>query len=175
LLTGADRDAKSAYLRALLTLRPAHAHWAVLDNDENQLDRNVSGLPIASVSGCACCTGQIMLQTGLVRLLRDSPTQGLVIIAAAAAEPAALMLALQQKQLAPALSLRRNQCIAAPTLLDSSEAARALWLRQMLAADDVIVPDERTATALETQSLRVIGFTEAVALALAGLARATGR
>lgn len=175
LITGADRAAKTVFLRALLAIRPARERWAVLDNDDNPLaeDSMAHDLSIASVSGCACCTGQVSLQTGIVRLLRESRPQCLVIIVAAAAEPAALTRALQQEHLAPALRLVRNQCIATASLQDAGESARGLWLRQMQAADDIVAVDDGAAAALNGPAVRVIGTAEAIALALAGMARTT--
>lgn len=177
LITGADRAAKTVFLRALLGIRPARERWAVLDNDDNPLaeDSMAHDLSIASVSGCACCTGQVSLQTGIVRLLRESRPQRLVIIAAAAAEPAALTQTLQQEHLMPALRLVRNQCIAAATLQSAGESARELWLRQMQAAEDIVAVDDDTTAALSGLALRVIGIAEAIALALAGMARTVRR
>ena len=90
-----------------------------------------------------------------------------------AAEPAALTRALQQEHLAPALRLVRNQCIATASLQDAGESARGLWLRQMQAADDIVAVDDGAAAALNGPAVRVIGTAEAIALALAGMARTT--
>lgn len=174
LITGADRAAKIVFLRALLAIRPPRERWAVLDNDGNPPagDNNMThDLAFASVSGCACCTGQVSLQTGIVRLLRESRPQRLVIIVAAAAEPAALAQTLRQEQLAPALRVVRNQCMASASLQNAGEQARALWLQQMQAADDVVAVDDAAAAAVDGKNLRVIGTAEAIALALAAMAR----
>lgn len=173
LITGADRAAKTAFLHALLAIRPPRERWAVLDNDGSPLAENgmTQDLVIASVSGCACCTGQVSLQTGIVRLLRESRPQRLVIVVAAAAEPTALTQTLRQEHLAPALHLARNQCIVTTSLHSAGESARTLWLRQMQAADDVVAVDDAAAAPLAGYLLRVIGITEAIALALAGMAR----
>jgi G3E family GTPase len=173
LITGADRAAKTVFLRALLAIRPARERWALLDNDGNLPAEGsmAHDLSIASVSGCACCTGQVALQTGIVRLLRESRPQRLVIVVAAAAEPAALTQALRQEHLTPALRLVRNQCIAAATLQSAGDSAHGLWLRQMQAADEVVAVDDDAAAALSGLALHVIGTAEAIALALAGMAR----
>ena len=174
LVTGADRSAKTTFLRALLAIRPPRERWALLDNDDNpgSEDAVARDLFIASARGCACCTGRISLQTGVVRLLREAQPQRLVIVAAAAAEPDALLQALQQEHLAAALRMVRNQCIVATSLQSAGESAYALWLRQMRAADDVVAIDDAAAEALDSLSMRVIGITEATSLALAGLAKA---
>lgn len=174
LVTGADRAAKTTFLRALLALRPPRERWALLDNDDNPAPEGGSAqdLFLASAGGCACCTGRVSLQTGVVRLLREARPQRLVIVAAVAAEPDALLQTLQQEHLAVALRLARNQCVAATSLQTAGEAARDLWLRQLRAADDVVAADDGAAAALDGLSMRVIGISEATGLALAGLARA---
>ena len=174
LVTGADRAAKSAFLRALLAIRPPRERWALLDNDDNPPDTAATGddFRFASVSGCACCTGQVSLQTGVVRLLREAKPQRLVIVVAAAAEPAALAQTLRQEHLAASLRIARSACIASAALQHAGESGQALWLRQMRAADDVVALDEAAVAALQTRIPRIIGVAEACTLALAGLARA---
>ena len=174
LITGADRAAKTVFLPALLALRPPRERWAVLDNDGNPPAQHgvAQDLASASVLGCACCTGQVSLQTGIVRLLRESQPQCLVIVVAAAAEPAALAQTLRQQQLAPALRVVRNQCVASASLQEAGAQARQLWLQQMRAADDIVAVDDAAVTALNGQRLRVIGIAEAIALALAAMTKA---
>ena len=89
LLTGADRAAKADLLKSLLAIRPPRERWALLENDGSppELKGSNDDFSVAAVSGCACCTGQVSLQTGIVRLLRESKPQRLVIAVAAAAEP----------------------------------------------------------------------------------------
>lgn len=172
LLTGADRAAKAVFLRALLVIRPPRERWAVLDNDGNPpAPDTADDIAIASVSGCACCTGQVSLQTGIVRLLRESRPLRLVIVIAAAAEPAALAQTLRQEHLSASLRIARNPCIVAASLQNAGEAAQALWLRQMHAADDVVAMNEAAAAALQVHDLRVIGPAEACTLALAAMTR----
>lgn len=174
LVTGADRTAKATFLRALLAIRSPRERWALLDNDDNpeSKDLDAQNLFMATAGGCACCTGRISLQTGIVRLLREVQPQRLVIVAAAAAEPDALVDTLRQEHLATALRMVRNQCIAATSLKNAGESARALWLRQMRAADDVVAVDDGAAATLDGLSIHAIGITEATGLALAGLAKA---
>lgn len=144
LITGVDSAAKSVFLRALLAARPPQARWALLDNDGGHLAHEFvsAQIAVATANGCACCSGQVALQTGIVRLLRESRPQRLVIVAAAAAEPVALARTLQQQSLAQALRSDSHVCIVAPDRLAVAEpAARALWQRQMAAADQVLAPD----------------------------------
>lgn len=165
LITGVDSAAKSVFLRALLAALPPQARWALLDNDGGHLAQAFASSPIAvaTAGGCACCSGQVALRTGVVRLLRESRPQRLVIVAAAAAEPAALVRALQQQQLAQALRIDGHVCIVAPDTLAAAEpAARALWQRQMAGADQVLAPDAVITPALigaapsSASSLRIV-------------------
>lgn len=174
LVTGADRAAKSMFLRALLAIRPPRERWALMDNDGNPPDASATGddFRFASVNGCACCTGQVSLQTGIVRLLREAKPQRLVVVVAAAAEPAALEQTLQQEHLAASLRIARSACIASASLQHAGENGQALWLRQMQAADDVVAVDETAVSVLQPHPVRIIGIAEACTLALAGLARA---
>lgn len=174
LVTGADRAAKSTFLRALLAIRPPRERWALMNNDGNPPDASVTGddFRFASVSACACCTGQVSLQTGIVRLLREAKPQRLVIVVAAAAEPAALEQTLRQEHLAASLRIARSVCIVSALLQDAGENGQSLWLRQMHAADDVVAVDEPAVSAMQPHRLRIIGVAEACTLALAGLARA---
>lgn len=173
LVTGADRTAKTTFLRALLAIRPPRERWALMDNDGNSPDASAAGddFRFASVSGCACCTGQISLQTGIVRLLREARPQRLVIVVAAAAEPVALEQTLRQEHLAASLRIARSVCIVSSALQNASGNGQALWLRQMTAADDVVVVDETAVSVLRPYPVRIIGVPEACTLALAGLAR----
>lgn len=177
LLTGADRAAKAAFLQSLLAIRPPRERWALLDNDGNppEISDTSDDFSFAVVSGCACCTGQVSLQTGIVRLLREAKPQRLVIAVAAAAEPAALMQTLRQEHLAASLHIARHLCIVAASLQNAGEAAQDLWLRQMQAADDVVAMDAAAVTALNSRIARIIGPAEARTLALAALAQAARR
>jgi G3E family GTPase len=141
LVTGIDSPAKAVFVRALLAARPTAARWALLDNDGGGLVQEPA-VAAARAGGCACCSGQVALQAGIVRLLRESQPQRLVIVAAAAAEPPALERALQQQPLAQALRIDNRLCIvSAAAFAAAGPDARGLWQRQMDAADQVLAPD----------------------------------
>jgi G3E family GTPase len=151
LVTGIDSDAKYVFLSALFSARPPQARWALLDNDGGHLAQELAEtqVAVAVAGGCACCSGQVALQTGIVRLLRESRPQRLVIVAAAAAEPLTLARALHQQQLSHVLRIDTHVCIVVPDRLATAEhAARLLWQRQMAAADQVLAPDSRITPAL---------------------------
>ena len=143
LITGAGGANKQSVVRALLAARPAGERWAILDNDNSGLGalQTSAGLDVATVGGCLCCTGQILLQTGIVQLLRRSQPQRLIIIAAAAAEPAAVERALGQEHIAGAITVSRR--LFAPASADHDampEAARVLLRQQRQAADLCVSP-----------------------------------
>lgn len=137
-LTGAD---KRAFILALLAARPAEQQWALLDNDDAGFAHGAAGpqLAVSVVGGCACCTGQIALQTGIVKLIRQSRPQRLVIAAAGAAEPAALVRALQQEHLARSISVDHRLCVMpSPPMSALPVHTRELLQQQMAAADHVV-------------------------------------
>ncbi len=148
LVTGATGMHKSTFIRALAATRPASERWAIINNDADDDDDLVpeppdAALTIMTVRGCACCTGQIFLQTAIVRILRQTRPQRLIIAASGAAEPAALERVLQQKPLAQAIQITHRLCVATAGQLESCPpATRDLWLRQAHAAESVITTDE---------------------------------
>ncbi len=152
LVTGATGMHKSAFIRALAATRPASERWAIINNDADDdlaPEPPDAALTIMTVRGCACCTGQILLQTAIVRILRQTRPQRLIIAASGAAEPAALERVLQQEPLARAIQVTHHLCVAAAGQLESCPpAARELWLRQAHAAESVITTDESSLRAL---------------------------
>lgn len=156
LVTGAGGTGKQAVVRALLAARPAGERWAILDNDNGGLEalQTSAGLDVETVGGCLCCTGQILLQTGIVQLLRRSRPQRLIIVAAAAAEPAAVERALGQEHIVRAITVSRRLFI--PPAADPAsmpEGAQILLRQQKLAADislTVPVTDAMLRTILDT-------------------------
>jgi len=159
LVTGLTGTDKRGFIDALLRARPAGSHWALLDNDGggSALELAQPGLETATVSGCACCTGQVTLQVGLVRLLRRSRPVFLIIAADGAAEPDALEQALRQPELARAVAVTRRVCAAPPQWLAALPvAARERLQRQIAAADSVVA-----ATAAGVTQLRAAGYSQA--------------
>ena len=177
LVTGASGPARHDFIRALAAARPADERWAVLDNDAGDSARDLAGaqLVVAASSGCACCTGQIALQTGIVRLIRQSRPQRLIIAADGAAEPAALERALRQAPLARGIVVTHRLCVAASQLPDAlPQSAQELLQRQTAAADHVVCGDAAAAAALSTACgvQHAISVAEAIRLVLASPALA---
>lgn len=176
LITGAAGPAKHALVAALIEARPAAERWALLDNDGGSAAAQADNAAIASAvaAGCACCSGQVTLHTALVRLLRASRPQRLLVVADAAAEPDALERALRQEHLARALRISLRLCAIDPARMAAANLnAQGLWLRQMKTADRVVV-----ASAAETAPLRASGLAaltpgEAASLALTAPAPAS--
>lgn len=162
LVTGAAGAGKTAFIRALAAACPSGERWAVLDNDNSDLARALAGTPadVAAISGCLCCTGQVALQTGIVKLLRHSRPQRLIIAASGAAEPAALQHALRQEHVARAMQVTHHLCVAASAQLTAyPSAAGELWLQQLRAADFAIAADGPAADALRA-ALTTLGLAE---------------
>ncbi|MBX3652177.1 MAG: hypothetical protein KF771_12470 [Burkholderiales bacterium] len=159
LITGLPGADKQGFIAALAAARPHGAPWALLDNDGGGSAQALTRKGIATevVIGCACCTGQVTLQVGLVRLLRRSRPGFLLIAADGAAEPDALEQALRQPELARAIALTRRVCVAPPQWLAAlPEAARERLRRQIAAADSVVA-----ATAAGVAQLRAAGYSQA--------------
>lgn len=177
LITGAASADKQNFLGALLAARPADERWAVLDNDGGDLTRNAVPmlLTVAAVNGCACCTGQVALQTGIALLARQARPQRLIIAAAGAAEPAALEQALQQEDLARGITVRHRLCVvAAPLPATLPPPALELLQRQIAAADHVVTINAAAAAALRTGGIAgVIQMEDAIRLVLADPAPAS--
>lgn len=170
-VTGLPGGDKHDFIRALLAARPADARWVLLDNDGGGIaaDSAVPQLAQSVVSGCACCTGQVALQTGIVQLLRRTRPQRLIIAAAGVAEPVALERALRQADLARGIHVDHRLCVTAPELPDAlSSSARDLLQQQMNAADHVVCRDATAAAALRGgAATSVLQFDAAVRLVLA--------
>ena len=90
LITGLPGADKQGFVAALAAARPCGASWALLDNDGGGSAQALArdGIATGIVSGCACCSGRITLQVGLVQLLRRVRPGFLIITADGAAEPA---------------------------------------------------------------------------------------
>lgn len=165
-LTGAD---KRAFIEALLAARPAEQQWALLDNDNSDADHAASAkVAVSVINGCACCTGQVALQTGIVQLIRQSRPQRLIIAAAGVAEPAALAHALQQEHLARGINVDHRFCVLPSRPLDQlPPAARDLLQQQMAAADHVVCKNPVVTQAGAGAAPETLQFSEAVRLVLA--------
>ncbi len=166
LLTGAG---KNHFIAALAAARPVGERWALLDNDAGHAAQAQSGaqLHVATVNGCMCCTGAVALQTGIVKLLRQSRPHRLIIAASGAAEPAALKKTLQQEHLARAITItHRLHVTAAEHLQTPPPAGRTLWLRQLQAANLVVAADAAAVRTLNA-ALRTLGVTGKSVLATA--------
>ncbi len=160
LLTGTG---KYHFIAALAAARPAGERWALLDNDAGHSAPVPpdAELHTATVYGCMCCTGAVALQTGIAQLLRRSRPQRLIIAAADAAEPATLEKSLRQEHLAQAITITHRLHVITAEQLQAPAAGRALWLRQLQAANAVVTVDAAAARALDTAP-RALSITQPV-------------
>lgn len=165
-LTGAD---KRAFILALLAARPNGQQWALLDNDGGGSAHEAAGprLAVSVVGGCACCSGQVALQTGIVQLIRQSRPQLLIIAAAGVAEPAALEHTLQQEHLTRGIRVDHRLCVMPSQPLSGLPApTRELLQRQMAAADYVVGKNPATGQSAKGVA-PALQFDEAIRLILA--------
>ncbi len=168
-LTGLTSADKRAFIAALLAARPAEQRWALLDNDGGNITRDAENpqLAVSVINGCACCTGQVALQTGIVQLIRQSSPQRLIIAAAGAAEPAALERALQQEHLARGITVEHRLCVVPLQPLAALPApARELLQQQMAAADHVVCIDPAALQPAAGSGLQILQFADAIRLVL---------
>lgn len=175
LVTGAAGTGKRRFIVALAAARPPAERWAVLSNDTASpgISADDPSLVFAAVNGCACCTGRVMLQTAIVRLLRDTRPARLLIEVSAAADPAAMERTLHDSSLARAVDVQLRLCIAGAAWSAYPLPAQELLLAQMHAADYVVVHDaaadlRATLTGAGIASAKIIQSDAAVRLALAG-------
>lgn len=173
LVTGLPGANKRSFITTLAQARPAGAQWALLDNDGGGSARDLAGSGIATavVSGCACCSGQVLLQTGIVQLLRHSRPKLLIIAVDGAAEPAALERVLQQADLARTIAVSHRLCVVSPQWLKVlPQHALELLQRQMAAADQIVAADAAAATVLRSSGVaRIVESAAAVgAIAMTG-------
>ena len=166
LVTGLSGADKRRFVAALLRARPAGSRWALLDNDGggSALDLARDGPEAATVSGCACCSGQIALHAGIVQLVRRARPQLLVIAVDGAAEPDALQRVLAQPELARGIRVTRNTCVASPQWLAVlPRSALERLQRQMAAADCVAATDAKAVDGLRAAGVsRVVQADEAI-------------
>jgi G3E family GTPase len=143
---GASDSGKTRLIESLLERRPNTERWAVLMNDfggtaqrspPTRLLRNVA---VRETGGCACCTGQLVLRTALVSLLRAQRPARVLIEASAAADPNALLALLRDPELASAVHVQTIFATAgAHQLLDVRYLSAPVYRAQVEAADVVVL------------------------------------
>jgi len=141
LIMGATSAGKTTLIRGLLAQRPPQESWAVLVNDFGtaRIDAHEK-VALREVSGCMCCTGRVTLSIGLVRLLRESQPQRLLIEASAAVRPAALLAVLHEDGIAAAIDLRTSICVIDPRqFTDPRVGEREDYHEQIATASNIVV------------------------------------
>jgi G3E family GTPase len=161
IVAGATGSGKTSVIRTLLDHQPASERWALLINDfgatslggaPSSRARNVS---LREIGGCACCTGELVLRTALVSLLRESHPDRVVIEASAAAEPSALLRSFAEPTLASAVEVRTVIATAAASqLLDIRYLNAPVYREQLRTADVVVLTAPPTARNAELAAAR---------------------
>jgi G3E family GTPase len=147
MITGFAGSGKTSAVLSLLTQRPPTERWAVLLNDfgeaslEDAVRDSEGGVVTCEVrGGCICCTAHVELRTALVRLLRETRPQRLLIELSGAGRPPAILKVLGEASIAKALALRASLCVIDPRqFADPALGAREDYLEQMVFADILII------------------------------------
>jgi G3E family GTPase len=144
-ITGATGSGKTTLINALLALPPEDEHWAVLTNDfgATPLARGSGVMPehvyTRDVAGCICCTGQLVLRTALVSLVRETRPNRVLIEASAAADPAALSALLSERTFASVLEVQAFIATAGVSQLRQTRYTRVPVYREQIRAADAVV------------------------------------
>jgi G3E family GTPase len=101
------------------------------------------------VSGCICCTGQLVLRTALVSLVRETRPNRVLIEASAAADPAALSALLSERTFASVLEVQAFIATARVSQLGDARYRRLPLYREQIRAADVVVLTAPDGTAEE--------------------------
>lgn len=146
---GASGSGKTRLIESLLERRPDTDRWAVLMNDfggtvrRSPPTRLLDDVAVREIGGCACCTGQLVLRTALVSLLRAERPARVLIEASAAADPNALLALLRDPELASAVHVQTIFATAgARQLLDARYLSAPVYRAQLEAADVVVLGGE---------------------------------
>jgi G3E family GTPase len=167
-IVGATGSGKTTLIRALVALRPQAERWSVLTNDFGAA-RLASGPSMLSehvnareVAGCICCTGQLVLRTALVSLLRETRPDRVLIEASAAAQPAAISALLTAPTFASALEARAVIAAASVSHLTDPRYVRVPVYREQISAADVVVLTEPTGETAEERDAARAALREIV-------------
>jgi G3E family GTPase len=144
IVTGRDAAAKSRVLAQIFAARPSGARWAVLVNEGRDTVKGLGstgpGVYFSEVAeGCICCTAQLPLRVGLMRLLRETEPDRLFIQAPGRARTDHIVRMLTDRWLSPVLALRAIIHVLSATapraLLDDELHAAQLAAAQVVAVD----------------------------------------
>jgi G3E family GTPase len=162
-IIGATGSGKTRLIGSALERQPKTERWAVLMNDSGGGAQQSSWIPslenvdVREIAGCARCTGQLVLRTALVSLLRAQRPARVLIEASAAADPDALLTLLHDPKLASALRVGTVVATAsANQLLDSRYPSSPLYRAQLAAADTVILSAGASVNEAERAAARAV-------------------
>lgn len=144
-VTGFLGVGKTTVLRELLYRRPAGESWAVVINEfgEVGLDAALLGredspsLRVYEIAGgCACCTGQLTLETLLVRVLKRVKPHRLFLEPTGLGHPAGILDVLRGPNFRELLDVRATVCLVDPRqYFDPRHADNATYRDQIHMAD----------------------------------------
>lgn len=156
IITGFLGTGKTTAIRELLKQVPAGEKWAVLVNEFGEIGIDgallqETGAVIKEVAGgCVCCTTSPFFRIALVRLLRETKPDRLLIEPSGLAHPVRILETLREPEFTAWLDLRATLCLIDPQHLGSEKHTahptfqdQALFADVLLAAKaDRCKPDE---------------------------------
>lgn len=125
--------------------RPDGSRWAVLVNEFGKVGLDgarleAGGITVREVAGgCICCTTNVALRTGLVRLLREVRPDRLIIEPSGLAHPAAILDTLRSPGLRESVVPRATIGLVDPRRLTDRRIVEHPTYRDQLEIADVLV------------------------------------
>lgn len=125
--------------------RPDGSRWAVLVNEFGKVGLDGARLEAGGVAvrevagGCICCTTNVALRTGLVRLLREVRPDRLIVEPSGLAHPAAILDTLRSPGLREAVVPRATIGLVDPRRLSDRRITDHPTFRDQLELADVLV------------------------------------
>ncbi|MEQ1571342.1 MAG: GTP-binding protein [Myxococcota bacterium] len=153
IVSGALGVGKTTAILSALRARPEGERWAVLVNEfgtvgiDGAILGEHGGLAVREIAGgCICCTANLPLRVGLVKLLREVRPDRLLIEPTGLAHPASIVDVVRSPGLRESVDLRATITLVDPRKLAPGDP---LWTDQVRAADvlvgswaDVATPEQ---------------------------------
>jgi G3E family GTPase len=145
IIGGALGVGKTTAILSLFRHRPPEARWAVLVNEFGRigidgavLSSAGDGLEVREIAGgCICCTANLPLRVGLVRLAREVRPDHLLIEPTGLAHPASIVDVVRSQGLREALALRATITLVDPRRFLAG-LGNPLYADQVRAADVLV-------------------------------------
>lgn len=165
IVSGALGTGKTTAILGAFASRPEGERWAVLVNEFGSVGidgpiLSSGGVEVREIAGgCVCCTANLPLRVGLVKLVREVRPDRLFIEPTGLAHPASVIDAVRSEGLRGSLSLRATITLVDPRRY-GARREDPLYLDQILAADVLlgnfadVTPEDVAKRFLEEASAR---------------------